>query len=758
MKKVLLNTCQILVCTLMLLSCLGKEKKELNLIPQPQKMQEGLSWGIDIVNDDKICPINFDQSLAQADIDNLCFLLEKDLKKQEPNLKVIASKQSLFSIRLNDTIKGFDGYKLRSTTDMLLLEARDIKGLRQGVQTILQLIDRSYSIPQVNIEDSARFAYRGVMLDVSRHFFDKNYILRLLDEMARYKLNTFHWHLVDGGGWRLQIDAFPKLIEKACYRTEADWQKFWTEKDRGFVTADYKGAYGGYYTKDDVREVVAYAGKLGITVIPEIELPGHSNELLFAYPELFCSSVNPEEFIEVSDVCIGKEEVFNFYEKVLDEVMELFPSEYIHIGGDEARKNTWANCSDCQKRMKQNKLADLNELQSYMIKRIEKYLKSKGRKLIGWDEILEGGLAEDATVMSWRGEKGGIAAANAGHHVIMTPNSHLYLDYYQSYGKTEPRAIGGFLPLSKVYSYNPIPQDIAEDKRGLILGVQANLWTEYVGDNAHADYMFFPRLLALAEVAWTKPERKDFNKFLKRASIHNEALQKRGFNCYKMGSINAELTFDKKNSSAVVALKSELQPTKIHYTLDGSTPSMESPIYTEPLETTDSLTIKAITFKNGKALSSDPLEYRVDLHKAMGKKITYNNPYNSYYPANGELTLLDGVRGTPTYLDGKWQGFTRNLDVTIDLEEVMPLSHIFTKFMQESEQWVYMPMDVEVAISQDGTHFETLDILKPKTPVDNPRPLFETFDFYTKKSARYINVKATVRPHKWIFIDEIVVW
>ncbi len=744
---------------LLLTNCVKKEQAKIRLIPRPAEMQVGQEWGKKIL-DGKTASVSFDERLSSEACSSLRTILSKGLTKEgiTPELVENGAEASLRFV-LDSLVKGLDAYELKSDENGTELRAVSLNGLRNGLQTFLQIVDKEGDVPQLSIKDSARFAYRGVMLDVSRHFVEKEYILKLLDEMARYKLNRFHWHLVDGGGWRLEIERYPKLIEKACYRTKEDWTEFWHEKDRRFVTKDFAGAYGGYYSKDDVREVVAHAESLGISIIPEIELPGHSNEVFFAYPELSCTIPYNVEIETPSDLCIGKELTFEFYQNVLDEVMELFPSEYIHIGGDEANMDTWEHCLDCKQRMKTEGLADKHELQSYMIKRIERYLKSKGRKLIGWDEILMGGLAPDATVMSWRGESGGIQAAEAGHDVVMTPNSHLYLDYYQTYGKQQPRAIGGFVTLQKVYSYDPIPKQISQEKAHHVMGVQANLWTEYIKTSDDVSRMLFPRLLALSEIAWSPLDKRDYKSFRQRATFHTNALRKRGINAYGLTGIDTEIKLDSAKQELSLSLEAERSPVKIHYTTDGSTPSIESPIYTKSLMTKDSLLIKARPFGQGVSDDVECLEYRADYHKGIGKKISFVNPWNERYPASGEKALIDGKRGTPTYLDGKWQGFTQDLDVTIDLTKEEELHHIFAKFMQEREQWVYMPKTVEVLISNNGLEFTSLGVKETQTDENNPRPCFETFDFYTKEKARYVRLKATIdrSAGHFIFTDEVVI-
>ncbi|MEL6557778.1 MAG: beta-N-acetylhexosaminidase [Bacteroidota bacterium] len=445
-------------------------------------------------------------------------------------------------LKLDPAIADEEGYSLSVDVDKIIITGKSPKGVFYGIQTLRQLLppgvnavpkDQNVKVPAVIIADAPRYAYRGMHLDVARHFFPVSFVKRYIDLLAMHKMNTFHWHLTEDQGWRIEIKQYPKLTEVGAWRN-------------GTIVGHYPGTendnkrYGGFYTQDQIREVVDYAAKRHITVIPEIELPGHSSAAIAAYPYLSCfpeeRTVVPNEMMSEAskkaqadgqpkivqeswgvykDVyCVGKEETFTFIEGVLDEVVALFPSTYIHIGGDECPKEYWEKSPESQTRKAELNLADEHELQSYFIKRVEKYLNSKGKQIIGWDEILEGGLAPNATVMSWRGNAGGIAAANAGHKVVMSPNSHCYFDHYQSEDTDkEPLAIGGFLPVEKVYSFDPVPTELSAENQQYILGGQANLWTEYIDTEKHAEYMLLPRMTALSEALWTAKEQKDYEDF-----------------------------------------------------------------------------------------------------------------------------------------------------------------------------------------------------------------------------------------------------
>lgn len=502
--------------------------KAQSVIPVPLKMEQGT--GCFLLSENTKLYINL-QGLEAQLLENCLQALPVHLKKGKK--KDTQNILSLLITEKNHQLPSPESYTLSVTPQQILIRATSGAGLFYGLQTLLQLAQPSgagsYSIASVEIEDTPRFAYRGLMLDVSRHFSTKEFIKKQIDALAYYKINRLHLHLTDAAGWRLEIKKYPLLTEFAAWRTDPTWKQWWNG-GRKYVRFDAPGAYGGYYTQDDIREILEYARQHYITVIPEIEMPSHSEEVLAAYPQLSCSG----EPYKNSDFCVGNEETFTFLENVLTEVMELFPSEYIHIGGDEAGKSAWKTCPKCQKRMTDEHLANVDELQSYLIHRIEKFLNNHGRHLLGWDEILQGGIAPNATVMSWRGEEGGIAAVTSGHRAIMTPGAYCYLDSYQDAPYSQPEAIGGYLPLKKVYSYNPVPASLTAEQAKLVYGVQGNLWVEYIPTPEHVEYMIYPRILALAETAWSAPERKSWPDFHTRALSAVADLQAKGYHPFDL--------------------------------------------------------------------------------------------------------------------------------------------------------------------------------------------------------------------------------
>ena len=567
----------------------------------------------------------------------------------------------------------------------------DDAGRDYALQTLNQMTADGtiHELQCCEIYDYPRFPYRGLHVDVSRHFRSLDFLKKQIDAMAMFKMNRMHIHLTDAAGWRLQIDAYPRLTQFAAWRPQTAWKEWWAG-DRHYAEEGSKGAYGGYYTKEEIRDLISYASARHIEIIPEIEMPGHSEEVLAAYPELGCSG---EAYMD-SDFCVGNEEVFKFLETVLDEVIEVFPSEYIHIGGDEAVKHHWKTCPKCKQRMAEEGLKDVDELQSYMIKRMARYVESKGRKVIGWDEILDGGLAEGAAVMSWRGTEGGIAAMNMGHDVVMSPDRYCYLDHTQDAPFKEPQSIGGYLPLDLVYTYEPVESSMPADKIHHLKGVQANLWSEYIVTDEHAEYMYWPRAIAIAETGWSQPERRDIKDFRRRVLPMLEFMRSKGYN-----------TFDLENE---------------HGEREG--------------------------FLTG-----------VD-HKAKGCKVIYNKPIQDWYQAAGEKTFTDGVLGGWTYSDNRWQGFLSDIDVTIDLGSLQPVSYVGGTFMQLIGPGVFMPRQVDILVSEDGENFELIATMENDIPTTEESLTFRTYETTCDVTARYVRYHAyrsTMRG--FLFLDEVIV-
>lgn len=663
--------------------------KAQSVIPVPLKMEQGADYFF--LSEKTKLYTNLEGEEARL-WENCLQALPVSLKKGSK--KDVRQVLSLLITGKNERLPSPESYTLSVTPRRIIIRSTSGAGLFYGMQTLLQLLTPSgtgYSVASVEIEDTPRFAYRGFMLDVSRHFFSKEFVKKQIDALAFYKINRLHLHLTDAAGWRIEISKYPLLTDFAAWRTESNWKKWWNG-GREYVRFDEPGASGGYYTQKDICEILEYARQHYMTVIPEIEMPSHSEEVLAAYPQLSCSG----EPYKNSDFCVGNEETFAFLENVLTEVMELFPSEYIHIGGDEAGKSAWKTCPKCQKRMKDEHLVNVDELQSYLIHRIEKFLNTHGRHLLGWDEILQGGIAPNATVMSWRGEEGGIAAVTSGHRAVMTPGAYCYLDSYQDAPYSQPEAIGGYLPLKKVYSYDPVSVSLTTEQAKLVYGVQGNLWVEYIPTPEQVEYMMYPRILALAEVAWSAPERKSWPDFHDRALKAVRELQAKGYH-----------PFDLKNEI-------------------GSRPESVQPV----------------------------------AHLALGKKVIYNSSYSPHYPAQGNTALTDGIRGDWTYGDGCWQGFIDGdrLDVTIDMETVTPIHSVTAAFMQVTGAEVFLPESVTISVSDDGTNFTELEHRTFEVTKEIPIQ-FTDISWKGNATGRYIRYQAQAGKEfgGWIFTDEIIV-
>lgn len=674
------------------------------------------------------------------------------IREGEPNA------DNAIVLSLTDTVEEEEGYKLNVGISRIAIKAQKPAGLFYGVQTLMQLLppeaylpnglDKKFSLTPVKITDAPRFPYRGLHLDVSRNFFTKDEVKKYIDLMAMFKFNRFHWHLTDGAGWRIEIKKYPLLTQKAAFRSQPSWKEFWNGSRR-FVDEGTPDAYGGYYTQEDIKEVVAYAAQKHITIIPEIEMPGHSEEVFVAYPQLSCSG---KPYID-SDFCAGNEETFHFLEDVLREVIALFPSEYIHIGGDEAEKKAWRTCSKCQKRIQDEKLKDVDELQSYFITRIGKFLTSNGRKIIGWDEILEGGLAPGATVMVWRGHEKATETARLQHNVIMTPGSHCYFDFYQADPATEPEAIGGYTTLQKVYSFEPVINDTVQP---YILGGQANLWTEYISGFKHVEYMVYPRAIALSEVLWSEKDARNWDCFKRRLPAQLKRLDYLDVNYHKPSNeLQVSQQVDTVAKRISIVFDSEQYQPVIRYTLDGSEPTPQSPQYTDTLYFSEPVTLIAAIF-NGDIPQKPFFVRETGYHKAIGKKVTYKTRWTSY-PAGGETALTDGLTGGLSYGDQLWQGFIHDLDVTIDMGESTTLDNFHARFMQLTGPGVYMPDYVQVFLSEDGKNFAKVLRIDNNLSSEHDRLVIRDFSgSLQNQEARYIRIFAK-NQKGFLFVDEIVI-
>lgn len=664
------------------------------------------------------------------------------------NLNTIMSKvtnaNQIFTL-VNDLSIGKEGYRIKIETNRLTVSANSEVGFFYAIQTLMQLMpaqvygkgfdDKTVvTLPCCEIIDYPRFPYRGLHLDVSRHIFPVEFIKKYIDLMAMHKMNFFHWHLTDDQGWRIEIKKYPKLQEVSSMRKET-WKGHYTSG------LGYDGKpYGGYYTQKEVKEIVDYAKSRYITIIPEIELPGHAQAALAAYPEYSCTG-GPHQVATTwgvfDEVYCPTEETFSFLENILTEVIELFPySPYIHVGGDECPKTRWKTCPKCQERIKKEGLKDEHELQTYFINRISSFLYAHGKQVIGWDEVLEGGAPNDIIVMSWRGEDGAITAVNQNHYAIMTPNGFMYLDHYQGVPESEPTAIGGFLPLNRVYSYNPIPKEISIEKRHYILGLQGNLWTEYIATSSHLEYMAYPRACAVAEIGWSPEEGRDYDDFLSRLSNHFERLDALKVNYAKSHfAVKAITQWNSSNQNPEIKLTTDCKDCEIRYTTDGKEPNVKSFKYVNPIILENPCMIKAIVYKNGKPYSPIYSE-NFQLNLSTGKSYTMND-VNPAYSGGHKYALTDGIVAQANAWN-RWVGtLGKDIVVTIDLNQTTQFNKVKMQFYNAPDSWIYAPLEVSILISEDGIQWQEIDS-KQINPIKGVIDVV----FPVKTSARFVKVIA----------------
>lgn len=680
-------------------------------------------------------------------------------------------------LTIDKTIANAEGYKLDADAKQIRIAGASAAGVFYGIQTLrksLPLVNgkaSKVSIPAVHIADAPRFAYRGTHLDVSRHFVTVDSVRQFIDMLALHNINRFHWHLTDDQGWRIEIKKYPLLTQIGSKRAQTVI---------GHNSGKYDGKpYGGFYTQQQIRDIVKYAADRYITIVPEIDLPGHMQAALAAYPDMGCTG-GPYEVWQkwgVSDnvLCAGNDKTLTFIDNVLKEITQLFPSKYIHVGGDECPKTQWQKCPKCQARIKALNLEAKDghsaeeRLQSYIITHASNYLKSLGRNTIGWDEILEGGLAEGATVMSWRGESGGIAAAKQHHDVVMTPNSYLYFDYYQSLDKAnEPLAIGGYLPLETVYSYEPMPKELTADEARHIIGVQANIWTEYMPTFKQMQYMALPRMAALSEVQWSQPALKDYTSFTNRLTEFTHLYDRLGYN-YAKHLYNVAIHVDSDNKWREILIHmTTAGNAEIRYTLDGTEPTANSALYTGAIVLQKSAKIRAAAFRDGKRSSVTSQD--ISFNKATACPVELLQPTHKNYTYKGGATLTDGLLGDKGFGTGRWLGFSGNdLEAVIDLKQNTDVSSVSLNTCVDKGSWIFDARNIEVSVSADGKSFtkvasKSLPALEEQTP-DNIYTYELTFP---QTTTRYVKVTATSEHNipEWhggkgkpafLFVDEISV-
>jgi hexosaminidase len=646
-------------------------------------------------------------------------------------------------------------YEIQIDHETVTIKAGSPKAIQYGVVTLIQMVRFfGFPLPAAVISDRPEFSYRGMHLDVARHLFTVEEIKKYIDYLAFYKYNHFHWHLTDDQGWRIEIKKYPKLQEISAFRDETLTGHY------NDIPHQYDGKkYGGYYTQEDIKQIVLYAAERNVHVIPEIEMPGHALAALAAYPELGCTGGPYEvgtKWGVFDEVFCPTENTFLFLQDVIDEVIELFPYHYIHIGGDECPKVTWEKSDICQKIMQKEGLKNAHELQSYFIRRMEEYIQSKGKKIIGWDEILEGGLAPNATVMSWRGNEGGMEAARLGHDAIMTPGSHCYFDYYQSTSPDEPLAIGGYTPLEKVYHWKPVPEKLEPEFRKHIIGGQANVWTEYMKDFSRVEYMAFARGMAMAEALWTTP--RDYMEFTNRFLLHQDAWVSGGANVANHVYELKPLT--EAGTGRPVTIRFDLPGGKGVWHEWGSR-SEKGSAFTLAEKGLHHFSVDG-NFKNTR-----PLSLHFDPHLATKAKVHMNPLPSPKYPGNGPGSIVNGITGSDEKYGGtEWLGFEgKNVQVLMEWKEAVDIKKVRMRFFKGEGQWIYLPKSVEIFASVDGRSFESLKTIKEIT---SQTKVAELELPASMKNIRFLKIDiqnygiipsgAQGAGHgAWLFLDEVVV-
>ena len=689
----------------------GSAQNNINITPMPAEVKPGK--GNFVLNRNTIIVLEGSHLEKTASLFNAYLQSAYGYK-----LKTVKGFRGANAIRLNFERLDYPiagAYILNVDKNGIYIAGDNEAGVFYGMQTLIQLMpidkdlgikktDIDFSIPYVSINDHPRFAYRGMHLDVGRHFFPVDFIKKYIDYLAAYKYNTFHWHLTEDQGWRIEIKKYPLLTQVGSCRDQTLIGRYGSNKYDGIK-------YCGYYTQQQIKDIVKYAADRYITTIPEIEMPGHSTAALASYPFLGCTK-GPYKVMDtwgvLDDVyCAGNDSTYTFIENVLDEVMQLFPSKYIHIGGDECPKERWKACPVCQLRIKNEKLKDEHALQSYFIQRIEKYLNGKGRKIIGWDEILEGGLAPNATVMSWRGEEGGIAAAKDNHDAIMTPGSHCYLDHSQTKNE-DSVTIGGYLPLEKVYGYEPIPAVLNATEAKHVLGAQGNVWTEYMASPEKVEYMVFPRMMALSEVLWSPKEKKNWNDFEKRLPVIFSKLDDQKINYSKAYyDLQATVLPTAGFNGVQWKVESKLKDGFIGY--PSAPGGSDALVYTTPFMVTETKSLFACYFLNHKPIGC--VDQKFYFNKATGKKITLSVPPHKSYPGDGAFTLVNGVQNEKGLAkSSEFLGFLNDVEAVIDLGSSQRCSTVVVYALRQQGSWIWQPSTVSAFYSEDGISYRSLGL------------------------------------------------
>ena len=719
-------------------SCHKSEKDEITIIPHPKESLILSSYfnldNFNVYADKNSTAI---AELLIIELNKLDYISDSIILFEDP------IKDFSINLLIDSSISAYtEYYDLEINKNFILIRGSDREGLIHGIYSLIQLIPRSSGIDDsklacVTIKDYPEFKWRGLLLDCCRHFMSIDFVKRYIDLLAYHKMNVLHWHLTEDQGWRVEIEKYPKLTDIGAWRKEKD----------GSV-------YGGFYTKEQIKEVVNYAYHRGVNIVPEIELPGHSVAALAAHPEYSCTGgpfeVETDWGVFKDIYCAGNDSTFVFLENVLDEIIELFPSKYIHIGGDEAPKYRWENCSKCKKRIQDENLQDTHELQSYFIQRIENYISSKGKKLIGWDEILDGGLAQGATVQSWRGFNGASEAAKAGHDAIVSPTSHAYFDYGLD-----------AIDLEKVYNFDPIPTDVPNDKVKHIIGGECNMWSERAPQNT-IDSKVFPRLLAMSEVLWDYPTIRDYNLFYERVQAHYKRLDFLGVN-YGLETQPIDMNSEYEDGHFYVTLNKGVKDLKLFYQINQD----ETVLYDSTFIISESANIKTWAIKNDVSYG-DSLEIELYEHKGLDARIGNLKVYSKTYDGGGDDAIVNGLRGGLNFRDGHWQGyFGTDFEATITFDSIQRIDSVISSFYQYNLSWIFMPKQILVYTSVDGDNYYKRAKLSPSISVKQEGQFFEEFVLtFPEVEAKHVKIKAlnygvcpdwhpAAGSKSWLFVDEV---
>lgn len=769
MKRILF----LFICPLLAVACNKRVVADYNVIPQVQNLsvKDG-----DVYVFDSSRKLVYDNQDSRRSLELFAQDLE-ELVGIRPSVAAGTSEDAkdnvYFTLGLQDGRK--EAYSINVSSDGILVQAVAPEGIYRATRTLLKSVGTektsSVEFPSAEVSDWPRFGYRGLMLDVSRHFSDVEMVKRTIDMLALHQLNIFHWHLTDDQGWRIEIKSHPELTEVGAWRDDTVVGRYLGGTD---YPTDGK-RHGGFYTQEQIREIVAYAKERYIEIIPEIDLPGHTSAVLAAYPQLGCEDKEykvANRWGVIKDVlCAGNPASLDLFKDIMDEVCELFPGKYIHLGGDECVKERWKACPKCQRKIRELGLKDGNRyskedyLQSWFMGEVASFVQSKGKRVIGWDEILEGVPMDDSVIMSWRGTEGGVTAARMGHDVVMTPTSDMYFDQSQTLAsQLEEIPVGGFINVMKVYSYEPLPASLTPEQQKHILGCQANVWCEYMPEERIRQYQMLPRLAALSEVQWTMPERKNYKDFLKRLPKMLSIYDHYGYNYAKhIFDVACSYSVNVEKGSLEVSL-STLGNDPIYYTLDGTSPqTKKAMLYDDtPIVISSPSELKVSVLRNGKFTKEETL-FKLDCNKATFKKVNISTTLNIMQAHLPHEILTDGIIGSLRCDDYRWMSCTGRMSLVLDLGKSESFSRIGWVALNSQSENILVPQNVKIQISEDGKQYCTILDIEKNHEIQAEQSVERISEEVGTQTARYIKMDfdSYKYPDKtspsWVFLSELIV-